>query len=382
MSEAPAKPKERFLFIDGLRALAALGVMCHHLYSAGELEGPLKTVFPGPLKWIFVQDLQRVQVFFVISGFVIAWSLRNMLVTTGSAANFILRRQVRLDPAYWIILIIAELHMIGGAMIHPAYWKLIPGPGDFLANVFYLHKLLGKQEVMSVSWSLCLEVQLYLVYIIVLYLIQRTIVWLALPKNRHGMVYTAYMFVTMLLSLWLHLRPWAGSTFVFNWYLFAMGAMVCWVMEGRISGMVLLAFALLEIGWTIANGDAHVLWCPGIAGLIYLAWRTGNLTRWLNWRFFQYIGRISYSLFLVHWDVGKSVMRVGIRITGMHRWPALFWFGLAILASIGAAHLMNVLVEQPSMRLAARLKPRPPRPAPVPEGEAPVIAAPSANPGT
>jgi len=358
MAEALAKPKERFLFIDGLRAIAALGVMFHHLYSAGELEGPLKTVIPGPLKWIFVQDLQRVQVFFVISGFVIAWSLRNMFVTTGSAANFILRRQIRLDPAYWIILIIAELHQIGGAVYHPAYWKLIAGPGDFLANAFYLHKLLHRQEVMSVSWLLCLEVQLYLVYILVLALIQHTIVWLRLPKHRHGIVYAAYMGITVLLSLWLHLRPWAGATFVVNWYLFAMGAMVCWVMEGRISGVVLLALALLQIGWTIVQGDAHVLWCPGIAGLIYLAWRTGNLTRWLSQRFFQYIGRISYSLFLVHWDVGKTVMRLGIHITGMSRWPALFWFLLAIVASIGAAHLMNVLVERPSMNLAARLKPR------------------------
>ncbi len=48
-----------------------------------------------------------VQVFFVLSGFVIAHSLRDNPLTRASIGNFMLRRQIRLDPPYWTMLAIA-----------------------------------------------------------------------------------------------------------------------------------------------------------------------------------------------------------------------------------------------------------------------------------
>jgi peptidoglycan/LPS O-acetylase OafA/YrhL len=366
MPAALKKPGERFVFIDGLRALAALGVMTHHLYCA-ELQGPLYAALPRSTTWVFGQDLQRVQVFFVISGFVIAWSLRSIIVTAASAFNFILRRQVRLDPSYWLCVVLASLHLAIQAHFHPALWATVPSPKIMLLNAFYVQRILHIQQILPVAWSLCMEVQLYLLYIILLWVIQRIISRFRLSARGASAAHVLVILPPLLLSLWLHRHHWAVPWVLRSWYLFAMGILVCWAMEGRIGPSALVMVGLLEVFWGILRNDHHVLVCVGIAGLIFAASRGNGLTRWLRQGIFQYLGRISYSLFLVHWDVGKAVLRLGIHVTHYQKGPAVVWFVLACAASIGAAHLLNVFVEQPSMRLASRLKPgRAASPAPMP----------------
>jgi peptidoglycan/LPS O-acetylase OafA/YrhL len=356
------KPKERFVFIDGLRGMAALGVMLHHLYTS-ELHAPLSVILPRPVLWIIGPDIQRVQVFFVISGFVIAWSLRNMVVNAGSAANFILRRQVRLDPLYWLMVAVTMVHLviingIPNTIYHPG----VPGPGGVLINLLYLQNVTRSRAIVPDAWTLCLEIQLYLVYILLLLLIQRLITWRKLPPSRRGMAHLAVILPPLFLSVWLHDRHWAWPWFILSWYLFAMGVLVCWAMEGRISWLALAVICLLEMAFALRHRDQPTFWCVGVATAISIAFRVGGLTTWLKQGFFQYFGRISYSLFLVHWEVGKTILHFGAVRSGMAHGPAVGWFVLAIAASIGVAHVMNVLVERPTIALSARLKQRPAAP--------------------
>jgi peptidoglycan/LPS O-acetylase OafA/YrhL len=363
MSKLPAPNKERFVFIDGLRAIAALGVMFYHLHLS-ELQAPLDSIFPAPLRWLVRQGLSCVQIFFVISGFVIAWSLRNMNVNLSGALNFILRRQIRLDPAYWFAVLFASARLAVQAMDHPADWPLVPHAGTIVVNLLYLQNILHRPEIMSVSWTLCLEVQLYLVYILVLFLVQRVIVRLSVPARGQSAVYLAPMIPLLLASLWLHNRDWAASYFIFGWYLFGMGALVCWTVRGLVPAPALMATLLVESAWAIVQKDGHVLIGPVIAASIYAGYLTGGLTRWLGNGVLQYFGRISYSLYLMHRDTARIVMRLGMRLTGLAAWPAVVWYVLSAAASVGVAQLMYMLIERPSMNLAARLKQRSPQPIP------------------
>jgi len=100
--------------------------------------------------------------------------------------------------------------------------------------------------------------------------------------------------------------------------------------------------------------------------MIYVAWHTGGMTTWLKQGIFQYFGCISYSLYMVHFEIGKEVLKFGIHMTGKRPGPAVVWFLLSLAASIGVAHLLHVLIERPSMSLAAKLKPRKALPSKVP----------------
>src|SRR5689334_6415897 len=96
-ADAPALPHQRFAFVDALRGLAALAVCCHHIDRFGPLWEPASYTIPETLGTLFEHGRVGVKVFFVISGFVIAYSVRKVWVTPGYLGNFALRRSIRLE---------------------------------------------------------------------------------------------------------------------------------------------------------------------------------------------------------------------------------------------------------------------------------------------
>src|SRR5947209_6304964 len=75
--ERVCAPRNRLLFVDGLRGIAALAVMGYHYYGNPTLHNQLSQVTPETLDRVLRHGWLGVQVFFVLSGFVIAYSLRN-----------------------------------------------------------------------------------------------------------------------------------------------------------------------------------------------------------------------------------------------------------------------------------------------------------------
>ena len=84
--------------------------------------------------------------------------------------------------------------------------------------------------------------------------------------------------------------------------------------------------------------------------------RRGHLGDWLTWRPLQYLGRISYSLYLIHYATSWVVVSIGCSLTPNNPKAAVLWMAGGVVASIGAADLFYRCVEAPSLRLVKRLK--------------------------
>jgi peptidoglycan/LPS O-acetylase OafA/YrhL len=117
-------------------------------------------------------------------------------------------------------------------------------------------------------------------------------------------------------------------------------------------------------------------WLPDSAvgfSTIVLLWgvgKIGKLTTWLGHSIFRYLGKISYSLYLIHFPVIATILAYGhSRTGGTGNEISLVWFPVAAAASFVAAHLLYVAVERPSMRLASSLK----RPLSLNDGAAPAV---------
>ncbi|HEY5315251.1 MAG TPA: hypothetical protein VIK18_22155, partial [Pirellulales bacterium] len=82
-----------------------------------------------------------------------------------------------------------------------------------------------------------------------------------------------------------------------------------------------------------------------------------RLSSWLGSGALQHLGRISYSVYLVHIPIGTRIVNLGHRITGDSGPAAIGWILLALAATLVAAYILHVLVEAPCIRLASRLKP-------------------------
>jgi exopolysaccharide production protein ExoZ len=147
--------------VQALRFFAALAVIFFHLTYIFETT----PVIQGPLYWLRYTGFAGVDVFFVISGFIIYtvsarldWSAPPAAV----AGEFFARRLVRVYPIYWIYFgIFAALAMLGAKSFFRAYWSF----EDVELNFFLLNR---NNKLVPVAWTLVYEMFFYLCFSVAL----------------------------------------------------------------------------------------------------------------------------------------------------------------------------------------------------------------------
>jgi peptidoglycan/LPS O-acetylase OafA/YrhL len=362
----------RFTYIDALRGLAALAVAAYHFYHSTGLTSVYDASLPRFITAALARGFLGVQVFFVLSGFVIAFSQRETFVTLRYLGNFALRRSLRLDPPYWAaIFAVIALNWLA-YRLHFEGLEPMPSIPVVLANMIYIHDLIGVQKILSVSWTLCIEVQFYLILTVLVGLVQR------IPGRRPllgwptaaSLIVFVGMFAASLVDL---ARPRIHfSVFLPHWYMFSLGAVAWWTLDGRVhrAWFWACAAAVLALMFTVQFGRAEPLQfdhheldrtatalCTAVS--IAIVGSMGKLETLWRSRAVQFFGRISYSLYLVHAVVGGKAIKLGARVLGASPAAAvvLFFFGLAV--SVAAAYVFYRLIERPSVELTKRLKRKP-----------------------
>ena len=353
-SAGAARAEGRLRFLDGLRGIAALSVAWFHFYWMTPLREPMQRVLPLPLHLLMRNGGLGVEIFFVLSGFVIAYSVRDARITPRFVGRFALRRSIRLDPPYWITI---GLAVAIAALSHLVLAQPVPVPtwGAVLAHVTYTQNILGVRNIVSVFWTLAYEVQFYLVLIMLLGIVQRAGAARS-PLVRRLAAPIIFVPLALASLVLLATGTWAHGWFIDWWYAFFLGAVTCWTLAGRVRARWWALLVAATTAAAIAAGDIGPAAVLVTAVTIFTVGRLGRLQSWLNVRPLQFLGRISYSLYLVHF-LGATVAKLGAARTGDAVLPAFGWFLLANVVSIAAAWTMYRLVEAPSLRLTKQPDP-------------------------
>lgn len=279
----------RYKTIDAMRGLAAAAVLVGHL-------GP---ALGGSVGSHLHLGTSAVWVFFVISGFVIAATVSTRAVTPAFAGRFAIRRSIRLDIPYWIALAAAVL------LGHQTYTA-----GAFLANMFYVYQLTHSRGILIVQWTLVLEVQLYALFVACVGVSQ----WIArrfqvnelkvllLPTVAAATILGALDRTTDLFSQWCVLK---------YWFQFTTGALCYWIAAGRVPWKVGLLY-LLFLPYFDRTGRTMHIDLPAIvvAGTaLFLILGRRSLTTMGSSPVLQWLGRISYSLYLTHFIAIQALDR-------------------------------------------------------------------------
>lgn len=357
---AVARATGRYLFIDSLRGLAALAVVLYHAAEGHHIDA-LASVLPGPVWAVIAHGHLGVAVFFVLSGFVIAHSMCRHDVTPGYVGRFMIRRSLRLDPPYWASMVLTVAIAVLSTRFVPGKTYDVPDVGHVMAHVFYLQGFLGITPISVVYWTLCLEIQFYLSFSLLMLLVT------TLRRRRAPGAALALVLVPAVLfaDLWaLGMGPFhVPGLFLGFWHLFLAGVTVWWAMhrpEDRIAAPLAIANLVLLAAAGVVQADAPLLAGVMTAATIYVAGHRDKLGTWLAARPLQALGAMSYSLYLIHNPITGAAFRVGYRLTGRSLWLEAVWFVLVTGLCIAVAYVSYRLIERPSLALGHRIPLFPP----------------------
>jgi len=323
-------PPKRFYQIDVLRGFAALAVAWFHFTAthAAALNSEFLVAL-GHYGWL------GVQVFFVISGFVIPYVVFRSPEQGGF--RFFMKRMIRLTPPYWLaIIVVIGLVFVSAAL--PGYRGELPEYDSVgvLSNFLYSATLLGHDWVNPVFWSLAIEFQYYL-------LIAISIRFLSVLR-----IVREVLFVLALLS----------SLFVSGTWIFAYSAFFAagfLVFYRQLSNLDTTRFIVGLMLTLIAAWYRF-----GLPEAVALALSVGFLLLNMNWhKSLIWLGGISYSLYLIHVPVGGRIMNFAGRVGLSEIWVQLSPF-IALAISILASWVFCLIIERPAIRWSRQFSPKKP----------------------
>jgi len=341
--------------IDGLRGVAALLVVLFHLHLAVSRTAT-DWLWP-PIDWIARNGAKGVDIFFVISGFVIAMSVSKGAGTVSYFGRFILRRSVRLDPPYWSAILLELVLLYSTLRFFPERPVVLPTRPQLLSHFLYLQDLLGYGNIVLSFWTLCYEIQFYGFFVGLIVL--RHYLPAALQSTRWTTLFAGGLF---LLSVWVRfvypgLAP--HGLFIDRWYQFFIGTLTYFAISeaGRLK-MLFLAWVTLAVVLVSTSASLLQLLPIVVSAWLVLAARDLRWGRLLSARPLQFLGAISYSLYLYHASVGWRFISLAQKLIP-GRWNSVTAIAV-YLAGVGVSVLFSALmwrfIERPFLRLSQGIR--------------------------
>jgi exopolysaccharide production protein ExoZ len=339
----------RLNWLQSLRAISVILVMLHHLRSAwGVYFNPKEN-----LDFLYFGHC-GVDIFFVISGFIMWHVYRNDLNRPERFIPFIQRRFIRIYPVYWILTTALLVVLV-----------LAPGEvKDYKRDFFYIvqsYSLLPLgfaqgNPIIPAAWSLFHEIKFYLFFA----------GCILLPAKASRWWVRGLVTLTLLHLAWL-LTPdgqAAGMGFVFSPYnlQFLAGCLIAHTVGTRQPSPALATVALaLGIGGIAVLGwfDAHLLledrliralaYMGPAAALVFGATTLDYLPGARDYasRFLAFVGDASYVLYLIHYPVYCLGALLLLKLGWGAQWPAWVILPALFVAAFVASVLFHAVVERP-----------------------------------
>lgn len=360
---SPQRASTRIRELDGLRGIAILLVMVFHFNPATGLLAYLHSVFL--LGWI------GVDLFFVLSGYLITGILLDSAGRHAYYRNFIVRRTLRIFPLYYAALILCCILNYYPGTIH---WK------DFFTSAggwwyaAYIGNVKASMEghwpvaaILTPLWSLQVEEQFYLSYPLLVSAVSRK----TLARILLGLVATALLCRFVFTLAVPNSLLWTYTFTACRMDALAMGGLIAiakrdfpqWLQGRWIAWVTILSAAAFVIDYLYSGSS---LWAPGVrtigysaldlafAGLLVMVigGRPKPLVAFCRRRWLVWIGTISYGLYLLHISAGVVVRRFTPRL-GIYPFGSVELL-VCIAGAMLAASISWTIFESPILKLKDR----------------------------
>ena len=343
--------------IQVLRAVAALGVVFGHLWAEFAVCGDRS--FPN-----FIVGAAGVDLFFVVSGFVIVYSSESFFARDGGATTFLLRRIARIVPLYWAATTLFLLYLVWQFRTMPVAemlslndlsWPVIAASYVFLP---FPRASGATAPALSLGWTLSYEMFFYVIFACAI----------LLPRRIAVLVASTTLLALPYIVPYLGLSPPNPLPVLCNTmlYEFVYGMAIAFALREGLRLPLWLAAAMVAIGigmiaWTGMDASGitivprQIIWGGGaaliVAGATLAQARAlpdGRVTKALC-----LLGDASFSLYLLHTLVFCTVrMYVPKHLSPVaHPWV---YATLLVCSAIGVAIAVYLHFERPLTKMLQR----------------------------
>ncbi|WKV75552.1 acyltransferase [Streptomyces sp. PCS3-D2] len=331
-------PGPRLAALDGIRALAALSVLFYHYAALDSAWGkPAADVFPAAHA-LAVYGWLGVEIFFLVSGFVICMSAWGRTV-----GDFAVSRVSRLFPAYWAAVVFTSLVLFT--------WPEVRGVGslsDVVVNLSMLQGGIGVPHVDDAYWTLFVELKFYVLFAVVvvrgvtyrncvLFCGVWTFAGVVAPAVDNGLLSffavpsaSPYFIAGIAFYLMRRFRP--------NAVLWAVVGVQFLLAQHHVHARMISSLGRDAAEQTPA-WPAHVVIALGFAVMAAVA--LGGLDR-VRWSWLRHAGAVTYPLYLIHMMAGLTLIHHFRRDVA----PVPLAIGVTALMVV-LAWLVHRLVERP-----------------------------------
>lgn len=316
--------------LDTLRAFAALSVCLYHFICT--TTGYIETQW---VLTVFSFGKYGVQMFFVISGFVIPWAMYKAGYKFSNFFTFLLKRLARLEPPYIVSLILAIVVLLARNYFIASDGSLEPvSITRVLLHFGYLIPFFNNFHwINQVYWTLAIEFQYYLF-----------IAFIFVPLVSGGIYARLCVYLVLLASGFN-----SSTAFLPHWLpVFLLGVLAFLFLSNNITKVefnIVTALTLIIGVFIYEIGELVYMIIPVVAILYFgnKEWSAGN-----------FFGKMSYSIYLIHPVIGATLINV---LSHKIQNPSgkVFVILLGVLVTIMGAWIMYLIIEKPSKKLSSAI---------------------------
>lgn len=353
--------------LDGLRTIAVTLVIAG--YSKNDLVHAGAQTEP---KWLFdalfYSGWTGVDLFFVLSGFLIGRILFQEVKSTGTVAvgSFLLKRGLRIWPLYYFICAIVLTKLV---LFHQ-----LPPVSEILPDLFFVTNFF-KETLIFGSWSLSVEEQFYL-FAAVFILISRRWVRSRTGKITHFLLFLFCCVPFARLAVWNHFSSNGMNLNFLEWEI--LHAYIFTHCDGLLIGLIFASVVVFRPN--LATRDSwikpllttavlvsavltwvdHILFKYTFVTLIFASMLWSVVTdpkslfaRILSWKYFQITSRLSYGMYLWYrfplWRIASETRALLPGASSSVQWWVVFMVAFTLAALLAA--VTYALVERPFLQL-------------------------------
>ena len=337
--------KEKLLLsnIQMLRAVAAIFVVLHHALPHYRVMGGSLEFVTTSLEWGFL----GVDIFFVISGFIMAYTTFNKERTFSSAKTFFKHRLFRIYLGYWAFFMVMAIMLY---MTNPQKLFNLDILGSFFlmnSNMFEL--------VLPISWSLSYELYFYFLFIFTFFF----------SVKQLNILMPLVMLVILAISIYSYFEVSFVESFFYSPFLLEFFAgVLLYIYRDYILKLWMLPFvtilAMVAYGYGIEyelkNGIFRIAtFGVGALLVVMIALIVEQHKIYSAGKLLQSLGDSSYTLYLSHLIIIELFYIVGLRefFTGS-QYSAIFGLMLVTLISVVFSLIYYKFIEKPIYKKALK----------------------------